>query len=153
MLVPCGPVGPPAPVNSGVRPSAQIHMQYFPNAPRVLVAVLAFVVFLLILHAAFISWSVIGLLWPMLVAALSLNALFGSKKAATILKYLFIFWGAGLLLIALTKPTTTFQLAWNMGTALFYIGSGRYLSKSAAVSKFYENQAKVACSYIVNTRT
>jgi hypothetical protein len=117
-------------------------MQHFANAPRILVAVLAFIVLLLIFQAVFILQSVIAFLWPMLVAALSLNALFGSKKAAVTLKYLFFFVSAVLLLIPLTGPTTKLQLVWNIGMALVYLGSCRYLSKSAAVSTFYEKQAQ-----------
>jgi len=115
-------------------------MHYFSNAPRPLVAILTTIVAIHIFSAVFFVHSAASLLWPMLLASLSLSALFGSKKAATALKYLFFFVCAASIVMLLTGPWTTFGVARNITMALIYFGAGRYLSKSADVSEFYEDK-------------
>jgi len=115
-------------------------MQPFASAPRTLVALLSAAVVLLLLHALLFSPSLLGLLWPALVTALSLSALFGSKRALASLKYLFYFIGIVSLLALLFGPLSILAGLQAVLVAAMLIATARYIAKSKEVAHFYASQ-------------
>jgi hypothetical protein len=112
-------------------------MQAFASAPRTLVSVLGAVVVILTLQALFFIASPAGLLWPALVAALSLSALFGSRRAAVALKYLLYLMGAAGILSVLVQAMTPAGIVRTLVVAVLLIGVARYLGRSKSVATFY----------------
>jgi hypothetical protein len=112
-------------------------MQPFASAPRLLVILLALLVAVLAAQALlFSSRPLLGLLWPALIGAISLSVLFGSRRAASVLKYILYFLSALPLLFAITGPMSAGALARSFGVAAFTLFVGLYLARSKEVVRF-----------------
>lgn len=117
-------------------------MQSFASAPRTLCTLLALLVAAMAFQAiAFSSNPVAALLWPALVAALSLSALLGSRKAATGLKYFTYVTTALLLWNLLRWPGLSPSVISNLVVAALSLLTGLYLSRSGTVARFYSKEA------------
>jgi hypothetical protein len=115
-------------------------MRAFASAPRTLAALLGAVVAVLIVQVLLFSPSLVGLLWPALVAALSLSALFGSRRAAVALKYLLYFMSVASLLLVVSGPMSAFSVGRTLVVGVFLFAVGRYLGRSSAVAQFYASK-------------
>jgi hypothetical protein len=109
------------------------------QAPRPFVSLLSLVVtsklvFLLESKAPLFP----AVLWPALLAALSLNALFGKQTAAKTLAYVFLVIG---ILHLLAPLVGRFQSLGGVATTVLWgalaIGTAIYILKSKAVKAFY----------------
>jgi uncharacterized membrane protein YfbV (UPF0208 family) len=100
------------------------------------------VVVLIARSLLFAQNQVIGLLWPALIACLSLSALFGSKRIATVLKYLLYFMSASTILIVLSQPMSTGALAVSLAIATLTLSVALYLARSKAVAQFYASETQ-----------
>jgi len=78
-----------------------------------------------------------GLLWPSLLAALSLSALFGSRRAATTLKFVFYVMAVASLLLLVVKASSLLVVARTVVFAVLLLVTARYLASSKGVAQFY----------------
>ena len=120
-------------------------MQPFASAPRLLVVLLALLVAVLAAQALLFSpIPLLGLLWPALIAALSLSALFGSKRAASVLKYILYALSAVPILFVLTGPMSSGALARSLAVAAFTLFVALYLARSKEVAHFFATKSSSA---------
>jgi len=112
-------------------------MQTSIRPPRLFVLLLALVVCVLTLQVLlFSSNPIAGLLWPALVAAISLSAAFGSRRSASILQYLY-FVMAALPLLFLLVGSSASALARMVFVSAFLIACGLYIARSRSLAEFY----------------
>ena len=112
-------------------------MQPFASAPRLLVVLLALLVAVLAAQAIlFSSRPLLGLLWPALIAAISLSVLFGSRRAASVLKYILYVLSALPILFGVTGSMSGGALARAVGVAAFTLLVALYLARSKQVANF-----------------
>jgi hypothetical protein len=91
----------------------------------------------LTIQAVFFIQSIAALLWAVVVAALSVSALFGSRRAATGLKYLLYFMAAAFVFVGLVGTAPLDATVRSLAVAALLLVVARYLGKSSAVAAFY----------------
>jgi hypothetical protein len=116
-------------------------MQAFASAPRTMVVLLAIVVVVLTVQVILFSPLLAGLLWPALIAGLSLSALFGSDRAARILKWVLYVLGAGSVLMIVLTRMSIFDITRTLFVGVLLFAVARYLGKSRAVASFYDSNS------------
>ena len=113
-------------------------MSPFGTAPRTLIALLIALLAVLVVQAATFSPDPVAvLLWAALVAALSVSALLGSRRAAVSLKFLCYFMGAFSLWSLLAWPESVAAVVSTTVLAVLFLTSAIYMSRSRAVARFY----------------
>ena len=128
---------PKADIADAVAPAGR-RKRLFVGAPRALVVLLSTVVAALLLQATFF-WKErsLGVSFSLLVAVFSCSALFGSRKAATFLRFLFCV--VATLTLVVNHGTTRIDLntARVTGITSLLFGTAIYMSVSQAVAAFY----------------
>lgn len=102
-----------------------------------MVVMLGVVVAVLTLQVVLFSPSLAGLVFPALVAAISLSALFGSVRAARGLKWLLYVLSFVPVLMVLAGHMSAFGIVRGLVVGAFTFTVARYLGTSKAVSAFY----------------
>jgi hypothetical protein len=112
-------------------------VQAFSSAPRPMVAMLATVVAALTLQVVLFSPSIVGLIFPALIGAVSLSALFGSFRAARSLKWLLYALSALPVLMVLAGNVSASGITRGVVVGALTFATARYLGTSKAVAAFY----------------
>jgi hypothetical protein len=113
-------------------------MQPSAFAPRLLVALLALLVAVLAIQVLLFSpRPLVGLLWPALIACLSITAVLGSARGAAILKYLLYVMSAVPFLLLLLGPVSAASLVRTTLVSAFTLAVALYMARNKEVARFY----------------